>query len=1057
MTPDGDSLPKSAASNTDTDLFSPGQTIGEYKVMRCLFYSPIGGFYVLHSITSGSLCSAFIFPMGVAADGKFPERFHDYSARIANITHPNVLHAKRPDIIEGRYCLIYESVEGVSAENYLEELSNQKRDAEKLMRQTKQPFVRAEDGNAGAQAPQPGTPEFYAVGLAQERSRVILGQVAVALKMAHDQGLHHYSLTLNHVLLGHNDHAQIWGLGLYELIGEELFQRLISQGVPPLRSNQKRRITNPVDYLPPEVRRGAKLDARSDVYGIGLSGYQLITGIRLGTNYIAPSQINTTISSAWDALLAGCLQNEPANRPQTVGAVLKEIEAMAPKVVPGKKDAGTGGLGKQLEKIHLPGALGGNASPKKKQSIRLVGIGILALLAVAGGIKSYQILANPDDALPGPQITRTTTDKVPDLRIKLNTPNARVTFSGANSGSVVTYNGIVDVNLPRGDYKLTIESPNYKSIDTSITLGREAQEITHNLVPNFATVQVNGPIGARLYTVAASGLKRFVGQITEEAGATFTANLFARQYDLEVSMPGYTPQSFPKLTLTAKATVLDAKLVPIPARLKILSAPPGATVTIAVPDKAPTTTGTTPIDAEDLPVLQPLSISVTHPLYRTRTINLTLKPGQKDTLDFGTLEPKTGDLSIRVTLGGVPANLNVLNKLNLKIDDTRYPLGSGQIKSIPAGERRLEITHPDYKTYSELFKVPDGDKVELLANLPPKPGLVTITVSNDLPFEFAVDGQVVAGKGNVFEVPPGAERQIEVRIRDFFTVKRTLKLGPNESISWKVAPERIPMPTPTKNYTVPYLDAAMLWVQPGSYKIGSPIAEQARVPNENDGRSLQPTVVFTKGFWMQQFEVTQREYQYIAGKNPSLFKDPRKPVEQITWYEAVAFARQVTETERKAGRLPEGYVYRLPTQAEWEYACRAGTTTPFSWGDEANPTRGNFKGVYPREIGTGDVSAGEVFNTTTVGSYPPNPWGFYDMHGNVKEWCFDPFNERYPSGTLTDWTGETSGTSRPLRGGGWDDPASASRSASRDRASPSIKQSSVGMRLVLGREIAEAK
>jgi formylglycine-generating enzyme required for sulfatase activity len=191
-------------------------------------------------------------------------------------------------------------------------------------------------------------------------------------------------------------------------------------------------------------------------------------------------------------------------------------------------------------------------------------------------------------------------------------------------------------------------------------------------------------------------------------------------------------------------------------------------------------------------------------------------------------------------------------------------------------------------------------------------------------------------------------------------------------------------------------------------------------------------VTLTKPFYLGVYEVTQEQYERVMGTNPSDFNGAKNPVEQVSWEDAVEFCRKLSALpEEKAA----GHVYRLPTEAEWEYACRAGTTTKYSFGDDESQL-----GAYAwfRE-NSGD-------RTHPVGQKKPNAWGLYDMHGNVWEWCQDWYGD-LPAGAVTDPTGPSTGSLRVLRGGSWNDFAGRCRSASRRRSSPSYRFSHLGFRL----------
>jgi formylglycine-generating enzyme required for sulfatase activity len=218
--------------------------------------------------------------------------------------------------------------------------------------------------------------------------------------------------------------------------------------------------------------------------------------------------------------------------------------------------------------------------------------------------------------------------------------------------------------------------------------------------------------------------------------------------------------------------------------------------------------------------------------------------------------------------------------------------------------------------------------------------------------------------------------------------------------------------------------------------MGSPASEQDRW----DWEGPQTQVTITHGFWMGRYEVTQGEYQAVMGSKPSHFgDDPNRPVEQVSWHQATNYCGKLTAGERVAGRLPAGYVYRLPTEAEWEYARRAGTTTRFSYGDDLGYAQlGNYAWYGSNSDGT----------THAVGLKQPNAWGLYDMHGNVWEWCLDWYGA-YPGGSVTDPQGPASGEHRVFRGGGWYGGGRYCRSAYRYDRTPDARDSYVGFRAVL--------
>lgn len=220
----------------------------------------------------------------------------------------------------------------------------------------------------------------------------------------------------------------------------------------------------------------------------------------------------------------------------------------------------------------------------------------------------------------------------------------------------------------------------------------------------------------------------------------------------------------------------------------------------------------------------------------------------------------------------------------------------------------------------------------------------------------------------------------------------------------------------------------MVWIPAGRFTMGSPESERGRVA---DWEGPQTRVTLTQSFWMNKHEVTQGEYLALMGNNPSWFNgvrgemdygtDLNRPVETVSWNDAVAYCVALTEQERVRGRgglyLAEGWEYRLPTEAEWEYACRAGTTTRYSFGDALDCDDGcESCGLLDQYMWWCGNSEGI---THRVGQKLPNPWGLHGMHGNVLESCGDRWSDNLPGGSVMDPKGPEVGSARVVRGGGW--------------------------------------
>jgi formylglycine-generating enzyme required for sulfatase activity/uncharacterized protein YgiM (DUF1202 family) len=227
----------------------------------------------------------------------------------------------------------------------------------------------------------------------------------------------------------------------------------------------------------------------------------------------------------------------------------------------------------------------------------------------------------------------------------------------------------------------------------------------------------------------------------------------------------------------------------------------------------------------------------------------------------------------------------------------------------------------------------------------------------------------------------------------------------------------------------------LCYIPPGSFTMGSPASEANRSDDED-----QVQVRISKGFWLAKTECTQAQWRAVMGAEPSHFKGDDLPVESVSWEDAQAFMAKLNGKNV----LPAGWKWSLPSEAQWEYACRAGTMTATSYGDSLSSMQANFDGNEPY----GSASKGPYLEKTSpVGSYAANAWGLQDMHGNVSEWCSDWYADKLPGGT--DPMGAFSGTHRVGRGGSWNFRGLNCRSAGRDWLDTGFGNDSGGFRCAL--------
>lgn len=252
--------------------------------------------------------------------------------------------------------------------------------------------------------------------------------------------------------------------------------------------------------------------------------------------------------------------------------------------------------------------------------------------------------------------------------------------------------------------------------------------------------------------------------------------------------------------------------------------------------------------------------------------------------------------------------------------------------------------------------------------------------------------------------------------------------APGPGSQAKPAPAVNPLPSNPQQGTVweNSIGLKLVWIPPGEFEMGSDDGESNEKPIH--------TVKISKGYYMGIYEVTQEQYQKVMGTNPSKFKgEDNLPVEQVRWDDAVKFCENLTQKE--------GKTYRLPTEAEWEYACRAETTSKFSFGDSESQLV---------DYAWYDQNGGN--KTHPVGTLKPNAWGLYDMHGNLFEWCRDWYAEDwYSKGPAENPLNESYGDTefRVVRGGAWNNYASFCRVANRSYNNPSSRNLDIGFRLVL--------
>ncbi len=257
---------------------------------------------------------------------------------------------------------------------------------------------------------------------------------------------------------------------------------------------------------------------------------------------------------------------------------------------------------------------------------------------------------------------------------------------------------------------------------------------------------------------------------------------------------------------------------------------------------------------------------------------------------------------------------------------------------------------------------------------------------------------------------------------------------PNAAIAQKKAAEKANLPLEKVIDLGNDVNLVVVFIPAGEFDMGSPLDEPKR-----DDDEAQHHIKLTKAFYIGKFEVTQLQYRVIVNDNPSKFGGDKLPVDNVNWYETARFLKKLSDKT--------GMKFRLPSEAEWEYACRAGTKTAFNTGTTIDSDLANYDASTPYADG---IIGADLKRTTEAGSYPPNAFGLCDMHGNVWEWCSDIYdNEYYKVTPLVDPKGPQEGKAKVIRGGAWNEPPYKCRSADRNNRWPKTDESIIGFRIVL--------
>lgn len=878
----------------------------------------------------------------------------------------------------------------------------------------------------------------------EERVQHLLGEIGKVLSEALKIEQGHYFLTPDFLFLNEDGMIRIAGIGLFQSIAYECFERFVSGAVMPVSIDKKKSFTA-LEILSPEIRNFKARDMRSDFYCIGMCAYFMLTGNKPERCWATPTEARRDIGEGWDLLISRCLEAKPTDRFPNYKTFLRDLEnindlASEGGAVEGRK------LRRKLNRIPLPQAIENMFSLRNLLLFRLALLGLAGSMAVWTGSVFYEIIfSDLDHEISDTPIRRLVVEDEANLVIKATPRNATVIVKGPNSGRFSPMGEPLYLKGKRGRYLVIVQAPRHRTIQREFEIeSSDPVRLTLPLRPDFANLHVNGAIGTEVYIMPKSGFLLHLGTIEESAGLTISNRLLTGRHQLIGLHKSLLPAISDETPMGRAPVEITFKQSARPTELVVVSYPEGATVAVDG-----VRLGLTPLSIEGMRVGRPLSLRVEKEGYRPVIRELRFEQGERVEINIGELELKVGSLQYRI-------NLNMPNapdprELMLSVDGKMRVVSESDTLQLTEGGHLLVLEHPDFFPLREQMVIVDREQTEVDLGLLPRPIQLRVLVQTDRPARFLIDGKELSvNEQGILPVPSNRPVEVEAVIRDYLSVRQSFHGKPNERMEWRVPLRPIPGPKEGQDWSPPYFNLDMVWVGSGTFFMGSPVTEFRRIPNEDSKTKVR----LNSGYWIGTHEITQDVWKRVMGENPSQFVGLDLPVDSVTWDSAIVFCQRLTEFERDAGRLPDGWVYRLPTEAEWEYAARAGTETPFSFGELASPEDGNFHGLYQPGKTFGEQGE-ERYGTRPVGSFSPNPLGLYDVHGNVGEWTIDRYWDRHPGGQVENPVNFKSGRGYTVKGGSWKDTADRVRSAAREGVPGTSVRNSLGLRVVLAPSVIE--